>query len=1012
MRRLHRRIISLGIFRDPMTGGRRKKIQPRARNPFRTRHTATFEFRQSMRLIKPATAGIFAALALAACGGTNDDNNQPEQQARQFARQSKSAVGTYQTAVESLYVAYFGRPADPAGLTNFAAALQAAGAPTDVAGLASAYATNAAVKGLIDSFGTSTESKTLYGSGSTTTFVTAVFQNVLGRAPQSAGLSFWVDAIDSGKVSQGDAALSIMAGALANTTAQGLIDAQLVNNRLTAAGYFTGAASPATYIDAAAAANARAMLATINAGTTAAALQSTAVTDAQAYNNRTLFESIALHGGEWYVYDNIPYGGGVLVPGTNYVYAQVVDDLSASPNAATQNVKTRFSTLDSALSPPGSGSTRILVNGQVLLRPVIGLRSVSYAGNGIQVQYYDTAGQTVVSTSHFDNYQSGTLSGSMMQSPQILQSSLPLAQWVTYQNFSASANWQTGAAWVSHSAHGVGDLYALADCSNVATPAVTTGTAPTPCVSNTALSASIFPITLYNGSLGKPYETDNAADGSFVTVQGLPMWVANSQRPPEEAGAPVYRFYVQMNGNVYMGNMTRDGSPIYVRQADGTFTDSNVALNQAAATSVSQGLITGSAQGSKMGSGVALPDTTDMFGIGGTGVNGGLSPNDLRTHYNVPATLTGAGQTVAIVDAPGIADAEADLAAYSSYYNLPACNGANGCLTQYAFPRSSTFTGDWSSEIDLDVQMVHAIAPGAKILLVTAASNSSADLSAAIDYAFKQPGVTAVSMSFTGGVSTQATDDFHNAAITGGPVGFASSGDAGYLVAPSYPSADPWIVAVGGTRINAVQPNANASDWGWQFSGGGTYIYDQANQWMMQIQPQSVTAGKRGVPDVAAAADFQYSALSVYYEDRWILSGGTSAASPIWAGIAALFGESVGATNQTLLTKLGTPAGGFTEILYQMAGSTNAANLFYRTTGGSNNAIGAYCPLCTATGNYNEVTGLGSPNVANMMAYLGGMAPATAAVETRSLGQPAYRMTRTMLRARLDALRARQAQDR
>jgi kumamolisin len=263
-------------------------------------------------------------------------------------------------------------------------------------------------------------------------------------------------------------------------------------------------------------------------------------------------------------------------------------------------------------------------------------------------------------------------------------------------------------------------------------------------------------------------------------------------------------------------------------------------------------------------------------------------------------------------------------------------------------------------------------------------------------------------MSFGGsGSSTQASNDFATAATTGGPVAFASSGDAGYLVAPSFPAADPWVVAVGGTRVNAVQ--ANASDWGWQFSGGGTYIYMQANQWMTQIQPQNVTAGKRGVPDVAAVADFQNSAVSIYYEDRWILSGGTSAASPIWAGIAALFGESVGASNQTLLAKLGTPEGGFSEVLYQMAGSTNADSLFYRTTAGSNNPIGAYCPLCTATGTYNEVTGLGSPNVAGMMAYLGGKAPATAASETSSLGQPAYRMTRAMLRARVDALQARQA---
>ncbi|HEX7641280.1 MAG TPA: hypothetical protein VF472_03615, partial [Burkholderiaceae bacterium] len=91
-----------------------------------------------MQLLKSAAACALAASILAACGGNNSgsDAAQTGQQAKQLSRQAKSASVSYQTAVESLYVAYFGRPADPDGLANFAAALQAAGAPTDVAGLA------------------------------------------------------------------------------------------------------------------------------------------------------------------------------------------------------------------------------------------------------------------------------------------------------------------------------------------------------------------------------------------------------------------------------------------------------------------------------------------------------------------------------------------------------------------------------------------------------------------------------------------------------------------------------------------------------------------------------------------------------------------------------------------------------------------------------------------------------------------------------------------------------------
>jgi S-layer protein len=176
-----------------------------------------------------------------------------------------ASLSSYANLVEELYVAYFGRPADYNGLQNFEAALAAANAPTDVAGLNAAYATNAAVKTLIDSFGTSKESANLYGSSTTAALVTAIFEHVLNRAPAASGLAFWVNAIDSGSVTTGNAALAIAAGAQANSTAQGLIDAQTVANKLAVAINFTAesglsAASVAAYSGSAAAGTARALV--------------------------------------------------------------------------------------------------------------------------------------------------------------------------------------------------------------------------------------------------------------------------------------------------------------------------------------------------------------------------------------------------------------------------------------------------------------------------------------------------------------------------------------------------------------------------------------------------------------------------------------------------------------------------------------------------------------------------------------------------------------------------------
>ena len=109
-----------------------------------------------------------------------------------------------------------------------------------------------------------------------------------------------------------------------------------------------------------------------------------------------------------------------------------------------------------------------------------------------------------------------------------------------------------------------------------------------------------------------------------------------------------------------------------------------------------------------------------------------------RSTASRPALTAGAGKTIAIVDAYDDPTAESDLAVFSSQYGLPACTTANGCFKKVnqtggtSYPRKDA---GWALEISLDVQWAHAIAPGAKILLVEASSNSFANLLAAEDYA-------------------------------------------------------------------------------------------------------------------------------------------------------------------------------------------------------------------------------------------------------------------------------------
>ncbi|MCE3603487.1 Ig-like domain-containing protein [Massilia sp. P8910] len=186
----------------------------------------------------------------------------------------------YDDVVQALYLAYFGRAADSGGLAAFQSQLGNLHAPLTFSAVTASYAKDAGLHSLIDSFGTSAESAALY-PGATDVFVTAVYRNLFGRAPDAGGLAFWTNAIDHDGLTRANASLSIMAGALENTTAQGVLDAKLVNNKIVIASDFTLAidtpAEVAGYSGAPAAATVRSMLATVTANTDIAAFQATIV---------------------------------------------------------------------------------------------------------------------------------------------------------------------------------------------------------------------------------------------------------------------------------------------------------------------------------------------------------------------------------------------------------------------------------------------------------------------------------------------------------------------------------------------------------------------------------------------------------------------------------------------------------------------------------------------------------------------------------------------------------------
>lgn len=185
----------------------------------------------------------------------------------------------YSDAVQALYVGYFGRAADLGALASFQSQLGTLGAPRSLPELETQYNQNPTLRALIDSFGTSDESKALYNGGDTRTFIKGIYQNMLNREPDEAGWSFWAAAVDSGALTRAHASLSIMAGTQSNTTQQGLADSSLVNNKIAAASNFTFAidsnGKSQAYAGDAAASTIRGMLSQVSAGTDLAAFQAT-----------------------------------------------------------------------------------------------------------------------------------------------------------------------------------------------------------------------------------------------------------------------------------------------------------------------------------------------------------------------------------------------------------------------------------------------------------------------------------------------------------------------------------------------------------------------------------------------------------------------------------------------------------------------------------------------------------------------------------------------------------------
>ncbi|MER5911902.1 carboxypeptidase regulatory-like domain-containing protein [Streptomyces sp. NPDC001982] len=327
----------------------------------------------------------------------------------------------------------------------------------------------------------------------------------------------------------------------------------------------------------------------------------------------------------------------------------------------------------------------------------------------------------------------------------------------------------------------------------------------------------------------------------------------------------------------------------------------------------------------------------------------GFGPADLRSAYGLPAD-GGAGKTIAIVDAFDNPNAEADLAVYRAQYGLPACTTANGCFTKVDQRGGTDYPAPdpgWAGEISLDLDMVSAVAPNARILLVEADKPAIDDLGAAVDQAVAL-GAGYVSNSYGSNYAFYPEDPAESAADVHydhpGVAIVASSGDNRYGVA--YPATSPHVTAVGGTTL--TKDPAAARGWSesvWNHDGAGTGSGCSLYEPKPAFQQDTGCLG-RTVADVSAVAD-PATGVAIYdtygNSGGWGLAGGTSASAPIIAGVYA---------------NAGTPVAGTYPNAYPYAGG--GAGLHDVTTGSNGKCSPAY--LCTAGTGYDGPTGLGAPD--------------------------------------------------
>jgi len=344
----------------------------------------------------------------------------------------------------------------------------------------------------------------------------------------------------------------------------------------------------------------------------------------------------------------------------------------------------------------------------------------------------------------------------------------------------------------------------------------------------------------------------------------------------------------------------------------------------------------------------------------------GISPATIKTVYGFnpiyASGVTGKGQHIAVATYMGFKIA--DVQSYYKSSNLSPVPKVD----QVKFNGTPAYDEDAAGETQLDAEFTGMMAPGAQIHVFASATNDDAGEAAMFTAILDDGRANIINYSWGGCEANLASDHkdemetIFNRAIAQGVNILVASGDTGSdgcrdgSLSADWPGASPNVVAVGGTSLTVS--GSSGRETAWSGSGGGISVLFGLPSWQSALKaPYKM----RSFPDVAFNAD-PNTGEPVYIHTNgkagWVTIGGTSMASPQWAGFLALVNEA--------RTKNGKSTLGYVAPLIYQASSTTRTSLFNDITSGSN---GAY----KAAKGWDAVTGLGSMKANALLTYLAGL---------------------------------------